>query len=192
MNENIYNNFYFLLILTFLLNNCSIYKDKTIKIEKEINLDFPKISEIKKEEISEKSKDKSLGYFWGVSEDIYPYFSNHKFENPISYERPNNNLKVDYFFDKKEQVKLKFYEWNYNEKVETPREIFMDKFEEIKNFLSEKIGNPIFVNYEDLERSKEGTVRDDVKWRGKNLNAYLFRFRGKEGFNQIRLVLYKD
>lgn len=194
MNENIYNNFYVLLILTFRLNNCSIYKDKTIKIEKEINLDFPKISEIKKEEISKKSKDKSLGYFWGVSEDIYPYFSNHKFENPISYERPANNflLKVDYFFDSKEDVKLKFYEWNYNEKIETPREIFTDKFEEIKKFLSEKIGNPIFVKYKDLEKSNEETVRNDVKWRSKNLNAYLFRFKGKGGFDQIRLILYND
>ncbi|WP_228446473.1 hypothetical protein [Chryseobacterium shandongense] len=76
--------------------------------EKEINLEFPKISDIKKEEIAEKSKDKSLGYFWGVSEDIYPYFRNHKFENPITYERPANNfvLKVDYFFDNKEDVNL--------------------------------------------------------------------------------------
>lgn len=177
-----------------LLYSCSIYKDKTIKVEKEINLEFPKISDIKKEEIAEKSKDKSLGYFWGVSEDIYPYFRNHKFENPITYERPANNfvLKVDYFFDNKEDVKLKFYEWNYNGKIETPREIFTDKFEEIKNFLSEKIGDPIYANYEDLEKSKEKTVRDDVKWRSENLNAYLFRFRGKEGFDQIRLVLYRD
>ncbi|WP_228445192.1 hypothetical protein [Chryseobacterium shandongense] len=68
----------------------------------------------------------------------------------------------------------------------------MDKFEEIKNFLSEKIGDPIYANYEDLEKSKEKTVRDDVKWRSENLNAYLFRFRGKEGFDQIRLVLYRD
>lgn len=185
---------FLLLIISFLLKSCSVYKDKTIKVEKEINLEFPKISEIKKEEISEKSKDKSLGYFWGVSEDIYPYFSNHKFENPISYERPANNfvLKVDYFFDEKEDVKLKFYEWNYNEKIETPREIFTDKFEEIKNFLSEKIGNPTFVKYEDLEKSNEQTVRDDIKWRSKNLNAYLFRFKGKGGFDQIRLVLYND
>jgi len=171
-----------------------LYKDRTIKVEKEVNLDFPKISEIKKEEISEKSKDRSLGYFWGVSENIYPYFSSHKFENPITYERPANIfiLKVDYFFDKKEDVKLKFYEWNDNEKIETPREIFTDKFEEIKNFISEKIGNPTFVNYEDLEKSDNETVRDDVKWRSKNLNAYLFRFKGKSGFDQIRLVLYRD
>lgn len=189
-----YKRFFLLLIISFLLVGCSVYKDKTIKIEKEINLDFPKISEIKEEEISEKSKDVSLGYFWGVSEDIYPYFSNYKFENPISYERPANNfvLKIDYFFDKKEDVKLKFYEWNYNEKIETPREIFTDKFEEIKKFLSEKIDNPSFVKYEDLEKTKEETVRDDVKWRSKNMNAYLFRFKGKGGFDQIRLVLYKD
>ncbi|WPO83450.1 hypothetical protein SD427_03660 [Chryseobacterium sp. JJR-5R] len=186
--------FVLLLIISFLLNDCSVYKDKTIKVEKEINLELPKISEIKKKEISEKSKDVSLGYFWGVSEDIYPYFNNHKFENPVSYERPANNfvLKVDYFFDKKQDVKLKFYKWNYDEKIETPREIFTDKFEEIKKFLSEKIGNPTFVKYEDLEKSNEETVRDDVKWKGENLNAYLFRFKGKGGFDQIRLVLYKD
>ncbi|MDR6516215.1 hypothetical protein [Chryseobacterium camelliae] len=89
-------------------------------------------------------------------------------------------------------MKLKFYEWNDNEKIETPREIFTDKFEEIKNFISEKIGNPTFVNYEDLEKSDNETVRDDVKWRSKSLNAYLFRFKGKSGFDQIRLVLYRD
>lgn len=130
----------------------------------------------------------------GVSENIYPYFSNHKFENPITFERPPNNfiLKVDYFSDTKEDVKLKLYEWNYNEKIDTPQEIFTDKFEEIKIFLSEKMGNPIFVKSEDFEKSKEETVRDDVKWKNKNLNAYLFRFKGREGFDQIRLALYKD
>lgn len=191
---NMQKCFCFLLVINVFLNSCSAYKDKTVKVEKEINLDFPKISEIKKDEIFQKSKDVSLGYFWGISDEIYPYFRNHTFENPISYERPANNfvLRVDYFFDKKEEVKLKFYEWNYNEKIETPRDVFTDKFEEIKKFLSEKIGNPTFVNYEDLEKSKEETLRDDVKWRSKNLNAYLFRFKGKGGFDQIRLVLYKD
>lgn len=189
-----YKRFFVLLIIIFSLNNCSVYKDKSIKVEKEINLEFLKISEVKKDEISEKSKDKSLGYFWGMSEGIYPYFNNHKFENPISYERPANNfiLKVDYFFNKEGDVKLKFYEWNCNEKIETPREIFTDKFEEIKNYLSKKIGNPTFVSYEDLEKSKEETVRDDVKWKSENLDAYLFRFKGKGGFDQIRLALYKD
>ncbi|KAA0127221.1 hypothetical protein FY557_13700 [Chryseobacterium sp. SN22] len=186
--------FSLLLIISFLLHGCSVYKDKTIKVEKEINLEFPKISEIKKEEISEKSKDKSLGYFWQVSEGIYPYFDHHKFENPISYERPANNfvLKVDYFFNAEGDVKLKFYEWNYNEKIETPREIFTDKFEEIKLFLSEKIGNPASIKSEDLKKSTEETVRDDIKWKSKNLNAYLFRFKGRGGFDQIRLALYKD
>ncbi|WP_228463088.1 hypothetical protein [Chryseobacterium cheonjiense] len=187
-------SFCLLLIISLLLNSCSVYQDKTIKVEKEINLEFPKMSEIKKDETSEKSKDKSLGYFWAVSENIYPYFSNHKFENPITFERPPNNfiLKVDYFSDTKEDVKLKLYEWNYNEKIDTRREIFTDKFEEIKIFLSEKMGNPIFVKSEDFEKSKEETVRDDVKWKNKNLNAYLFRFKGREGFDQIRLALYKD
>lgn len=103
MKKKIYKYFCLLLSITFLLNGCSLYKEKTLKAEKEINFGFPKIFEIKKEEISEKSKDTSLGYFWGVSEDIYPYFPNHAFENPMSYERPANNfvLKVDYFFDKK-------------------------------------------------------------------------------------------
>lgn len=57
-------SFCLLLIISLLLNSCSVYQDKTIKVEKEINLEFPKISEIKKDETSEKSKDKSLGYFW--------------------------------------------------------------------------------------------------------------------------------
>lgn len=189
-----HQRFCLFLMISLLLHGCSGYQDKTIKVEKEINLEFPKISEIKKEETSEKSKDKSLGYFWEVSEGIYPYFDHHKFENPITYERPANNfiLKVDYFFDKKGDVKLKFYEWNDNEKIETPGEIFTDKFEEIKLFLSEKIGNPAFIKSEDLEKSTEETVRDDVKWKSKNVNAYLFRFKGRGGFDQINLVLYKD
>ncbi|GEN77174.1 hypothetical protein [Chryseobacterium hagamense] len=194
MNKKICNRFCLLLSIGFLLNSCSLYKEKILKAEKEISFDFPKISEIKKKEISEKSKDISLGYFWGVSEGIYPYFPNHTFENPISYERPANIfvLKVDYFFDKKGMVKLMLYEWNPNEKTETPEDIFKDKFEEIKNFLSEKIGKPTYVNYEDPEKSREETLRDDVEWKSENLNAYLFRFKGKGGFDQIRLALYKD
>lgn len=49
----------------------------------------------------------------------------------------------------------------------------------MKKYITENLEKPYLEVYEDLEKSKEETVRDDVKWHNKNLNAFLFRFRGK-------------
>jgi len=174
--------------------SCSLDRFNNAPVQNEIDLFFKKFTEIKKEEISKKSKDITLGYFWGIGEDIYPTFEKHTFEIPKSYQRNENNftLKVDYFFTKDDQTQLKFYEWNENEKAEISPNQFNEKFHEIKKYLTENLGQPYLEVYEDLEKSKEETVRDDIKWKSQKLNAYLFRFKRKSGLDQIRLAIYKD
>ncbi|WP_160136072.1 hypothetical protein [Chryseobacterium sp. c4a] len=184
-----------LFVLIILISySCSFGRFNNVPVQNEIDLSFKSFSEIKKKEIDKKSKDITLGYFWGIGEDIYPAFEKYKFEIPRSFQRNENNfiLKVDYFFTKDEQVKFKFYEWNENEKIETSHEMFNEKFHEIKKYLTENLGQPYLEGYEDLEKSKEETVRDDIKWKSQKLNAYLFRFKGKGGFDQIILAIYKD
>ncbi|MEF9477245.1 hypothetical protein ACR1PO_06360 [Chryseobacterium sp. RRHN12] len=184
-----------LFILIILISySCSLSKYHNVPVRNEIDLSFKSFSEIKKEEMDKASKDITLGYFWGIGEDIYPAFQKYKFEIPRSYQRNENNfiLKVDYFFTKDEQIKFKSYEWNENEKIETSNEMFNEKFHEIKKYITENLGKPSLEIYEDLEKSTEETVRDDIKWHNKNLSAYLFRFRGKGGFDQIRLAIYCD
>ncbi|WP_343659819.1 hypothetical protein [Chryseobacterium sp.] len=180
------------LFIILIFYSCSGNKYSNVPVRDEIDFSFKKFSEIKKEEIDKKSKDISLGYFWGIGEDIYPSFEMYKFEIPRSYQRNENNfiLKVDYFFTKDEQIKFKSYEWNENEKIETSNEMFNEKFHEIKKYITENLGKPYLEVYEDLEKSKEEMARDDIKWQSKNLSAYLLRFRGKGGFNQIRLAIY--
>jgi len=181
----------FILLISY---SCSVNKYSNVPVQDEIDLSFKRFTEIKKEEIDKKSKDITLGYFWGIGEDIYPTFEKHTFEIPKSYQRNENNfiLKVDYFFTKDDQTKFKFYEWNENEKIEVSNSLFNEKFNEIKKYITEKLGKPYLEVYEDLEKSKEETVRDNIKWQSQNLNAYLFRFRGKGGFDQIRLAIYSD
>jgi len=178
----------------FIFYACSVNKNSAIPVQSEIDLSLKNFAEIKKEEINKKSKDISLGYFWGIGEGIYPTFANHKFEIPKSYQRPENNfiLNVDYFFTEDNQTKFKMYEWNDSEKKETLNNQFSSKFEDIKNYITKNIGKPNSELYEDLEKSDEQTVRDEIKWKSQNLNAYLFRFKGKGGFNQIRLAIYND
>lgn len=182
------------LLIILISYSCSLNKYDNVPVRNEIDLSFKSFSEIKKEELDKKSKDITLGYFWGIGEDIYPAFQKYKFEIPRSYQRNENNfiLKVDYFFTKDEQIKFKSYEWNENEKIETSSEMFNEKFNEIKKYITENLGKPYLEVYEDLEKSKDETVRDDIKWHSKNLSAYLFRFRGKGGFDQIRLAIYCD
>ncbi|MBV8327998.1 hypothetical protein [Chryseobacterium sp.] len=183
--------FIFIILISY---SCSLGRFNNVPVQNEIDLSFKKFTEIKKEEISQKSKDITLGYFWGIGEDIYPTFAKHTFEIPKSYQRNENNfiLKVDYFFTKDDQTQFKFYEWNENKKAEISAHQFDEKFYEIKKYVTENLGQPYLEIYEDLEKSKEETVRDDIKWRNQKLNAYLFRFRGKGGFDQIRLAIYKD
>ena len=181
-------------IIFLIIYACSVNKNNSIPVQDEIELSLKNFSEIKKDEIIKKSKDISLGYFWGIGEGIYPTFANHKFEIPKSYQRPENNfiLKVDYFFTKEDQTKFMMYEWNESEKIETSNNQFNSKFEEIKNYITKNIGKPNYEKYEDLNKSDEQTVRDEIKWKTQNLNTYLFRFKGKGGFNQIRLAIYND
>ncbi|MFP3597859.1 hypothetical protein [Chryseobacterium sp. SIMBA_029] len=184
--------FYVFILLIFY--SCSVNKYSNVPVQDEIDLSLKSFTEIKKEEIGKKSKDITLGYFWGIGEDIYPTFEKHTFEIPKSYQRNENNfiLKVDYFFTKGDRTKFKFYEWNENGKIEVAHSLFDEKFYEIKKYITQKLGKPYLEVYEDLEKSKEETVRDDIKWQSKNLNAYLFRFRRKGGFDQIRLAIYCD
>jgi len=181
----------FILLISY---SCSVNKYSNVPVQDEIDLSLKRFTEIKKEEIDKKSKDITLGYFWGIGEGIYPTFEKHTFEIPKSYQRNENNfiLKVDYFFTKDDQTKFKLYEWNENGKNEVAHSLFDEKFYEIKKYITEKLGDPYLEVYEDLEKSKEETGRDDIKWQSKNLNAYLFRFKGKGGFDQIRLALYYD
>ena len=183
----------FLILITILFFGCKTNPLSTAKINEEIDFSFTNKTEILNFEKNKKSKDISLGYFWGVDEDIYPLFEKYNFEDPKSYERPENQfqLKVDYFFTKDERLKFKLYEWNINYDSKNSRENLQKKFEEIKALVTTKLGKPSLENYEDLSKSSEETVRDDIKWNSENLGAYLFRFSGKGGFDQIRLSIYE-
>lgn len=193
-NSVIMKSKFFFVFILLLFYSCSVNKYSNVPVQDEIDLSLKSFTEIKKEETDKKSKDITLGYFWGIGKDMYPTFEKHTFEIPKSYQRNENNfiLKVDYFFTKDDQTKFKLYEWNENEKIETSHEMFNEKFHEIKKYITENLGKPYLEVYEDLEKSKEETVRDDVKWHSKNLNIFLFRFRGKSGFDQIRLAIYCD
>ncbi|MEJ8597582.1 hypothetical protein JSO62_02575 [Riemerella anatipestifer] len=186
-------NTLFLIIITVLFVGCKTNTVSNTRISDEIDFSFTNKTEIIKTEKNRKSKDISLGYFWGVDENIYPMFEKYSFQDPKSYERPKNEflLKVDYFFTKSEELKCKLYEWNINYDSKNQSKSLQKKFGEIKEFVTTKIGKPSFENYEDLSTSTEQTVRDDVKWTSENLGAYLFRFKGKGGFDQIRLSIYE-
>ena len=183
----------FLIITTLFLVSCKTNLTSTQKLSDEIDFSFFAKNEVINSEKIKKSKDISLGYFWEVDDDIYPMFKSYSFQNPKSFERTEGEflLKVDYFFTKENQLKLKLYEWNINYDDKNSSKNLQNKFNEIKNYVTQQIGNPIFENYENLAKSNEETVRDDVKWNSDNFGAYLFRFKGKGGFDQIRLSIYR-
>jgi len=139
-------------------------------------------------EKSNHSKDESYDHFVEISTGIYPNFNKHKLKKKskrfIRADKSKFISEANYYYDLDNNVKLIFYEWNYN----GSNEDFKNQYDSITNLLNQKIGPYDYVHIE--KDTTDKTQRDEIKWTTSETKAYLFRF--KNGFNQIRLAVYKD
>lgn len=134
------------------------------------------------------SKDASYDHFVEISESICPNFYKYNLKKESKrFTRADQSKFISYasyYYDKKKNVKLIFYEWDFN----GSNNDFKKEFDSIANFLNSRIGQYDFKNFE--ADGLNETSRDDIKWEKTKTKAYLFRF--KNNFNQICLAIYKD
>ena len=194
-----------IIIIIFIIHFCNSFKNNSktnealISIdEKTINIgiDLGKIDEYIDIEKKQNSIDVTRNYFVNVSEGIYPYIKNHKFEIPKEFEsltEKSIELRKSYYYIKNGDVKLILYEWNVADTSKVEKEKFKSIFLNIERKVTEKIGQPFSKNMKSDKIRNDKTFRDEVKWQSSELNAYLFRFGDRKNkYNQIRLALYKD
>ena len=151
------------------------------------------------------SKDISPSYRIGLGEGIYPNKHDYELEISRNFRRiikPNFSLEVDYHFTKDSTIRVIMYEWNdlKSKKSKSAKQnlktkkAFKKKFKELTEMLTEKYGEPTFLEIESESQKDDGTYRDGIKWLNKNgMNAYLFAFGNPKGsYNQIRLSIYPN
>jgi hypothetical protein len=177
--------FIFIVILAF--SGCTAKKD-AVKVDVcLIDTNLSNLKDYQTFEDSINSEDKSYDHFVSIDKDIYPYFNSRKLKHEskrfIRKDKSKFISEANYYYDKNDNVKLIFYEWNYN----GSNEDFKKEFDSIANFLNSKIGRFDYKKFE--EDDLDETNRDDIKWTKGNVKAYLLRFKNK--FNQIRLAIYK-
>ncbi len=192
-----------LIILTFLVG-CApskrVFQNERIFTYENLNLNYTLELEKKL-----KSKDISPTYRIGLGEGIYPNKNNYKLEISRNFKRivkPNFSLEVDYHFTKDSTIRVIMYEWNdlkhksfksEKENLKT-KKAFKKKFVELTKMLTEKYGEPTFLEIQSENPKDDETYRDGIKWLNKNgMNAYLFAFGNPKGsYNQIRLSIYPN
>lgn len=187
-----------LYLITFLsialpLGGCSslskINSDTTIEVK------LGSIGDFIEYEKSLNSEDITRDYFVDISEGIYPFIKNHKFEIPKEYKsNPQQNivLKKSYYYNSQGEVKLIYYQWNETNNYEKSNEVFEKIFNEVRNNITKQIGSPSEINLESKTINDDSTFRDDIKWNSSH-NVYMFRFGDNENrHNEINLVIYKD
>jgi hypothetical protein len=175
----------FILIIAFA--SCTAKKNVVKPDVSIIDTNLYNLKDYQKFENSINSEDKSYNHFVSISKEIYPYFNSRKLKHEskrfIRKDKSKFISEANYYYDKNNNVKLIFYEWNYNGSNDN----FKKEFDSITNFLNSKIGKYDYKKIE--EDNSDETNRDDIKWTNGNVKAYLFRFKNK--YNQIRLAIYK-
>jgi len=70
---------------------------------------------------------------------------------------------------------------------------FQTKFNQLKDSLTKRLGNPTYKNIEH-NITREDAFRDDLKWNGTNcVKAYLLMFGNRvNNYREIRLIIYND
>ncbi|MBA5791541.1 hypothetical protein H1R17_12745 [Flavobacterium sp. xlx-214] len=153
------------------------------------------IDDFVKYEKSVNSEDITRNYFVDVSEGIYPFIKNHKFEIPKEYKsNPQQNIVLTkcYYYNSQGEVKLIYYQWNEKNNYEKSNEVFEKIFYEVRSNITKQIGSPSEINLESKTINDDSTFRDDIKWNSSH-NVYMFRFGDNENrHNEINLVIYKD
>ncbi len=192
-----------LIILTFLVScapSKKFFQNERVFTYENLNLNYALELEKKL-----KSEDISPSYRIGLGEGIYPNKNNYKLEISRNFKRiikPNFSLEVDYHFTKDSTIRVIMYEWNdlkkkrfksEKENLKT-KKVFEKKFIELTKMLTEKYGEPSFMEMQSENPKDIGTYIDGIKWLNKNgMNAYLFAFGNPKGsYNQIRLSIYPD
>lgn len=179
--------FQIIIILIVAFVSCTV---KKVAVKADIGLidtNLFNLKDYQKFENSINSEDKSYDHFVSIDKGIYPYFNSRKLKHEskrfIRKDISKFISEANYYYDKNDNVKLIFYEWNSN----GSNDDFKREFDSITNFLNSRFGQYDYKRFE--EDNLDETSRDDIKWTKGSVKAYLFRF--KNNFNQINLAIYK-
>lgn len=183
-----------LLSIVLLLGGCSSL-NKINGNTTNIEVKLVSIDDFIKYEKSVNSEDITRNYFVDVSEGIYPFIKDHKFEIPKEYKlnpQQNITLKRSYYYNIQGEVKLIYYQWNETNNFEKSNEIFEKIFYKVTSNITKQIGSPSEINLESKTINDDSIFRDDIKWNSSQ-NVYMFRFDDNENrHNELNLVIYKD
>ena len=161
--------------------------EKAIKIEKRLG-----------------SIDKTPKHKISIGKGIYPNQNGYDLETPQTYLRTENNkfeIETEYFYTPSDSsVKVILYEWRELKKdswgpqdqKKKDLEKFSQKFNNLKDELTSKLGKPSFI--EKSSDTAEANFRDGIKWlSGENNKAYLFMLGSNNtGYRNIRLAIYRE
>lgn len=109
-----------------------------------IEVKLGSIDDFIKYEKSVNSEDITRNYFVDVSEGIYPFIKDHKFEIPKEYKlnpQQNITLKRSYYYNIQGEVKLIYYQWNETNNFEKSNEIFEKIFYKVTSNITKQIGS---------------------------------------------------
>jgi hypothetical protein len=199
------NIIFILIILIFA--SCKKTEDDYIfeKIRFE-NLDKLNLNQLINSENEIGSKERNSNNTFGIGNDYYPNDFKYELSNPRVFEinQKELGLETNYFYSKKDSlVKVILYQWNkkylnfegyekdtLRELKITEKENYQNKFENLKECLTEKLGKATEI---DIEKRKDTSYNysDNYRWIKQDLNAYLsFKVSG-ESYREIRLVIHK-
>ena len=196
---------FILIILIFI--SCKKTEDDFIfeKLRFE-NLDKLNLNQLVKSENEIGSKERKSNNTFGIGSDYYPNSLKYELSNPRVFEinQKELGLETNYFYSKKDSlVKVILYQWNtkylnfkgyendtLRELKITEKEKYQDKFENLKESLTEKLGKATEIN---IEKRKDTSYNysDNYRWIKDDLNAYLSLDVSGEDFMEIRLVVHK-
>lgn len=211
------NKIFFPLLFLFITASCATKNNKTHKIEQIFetsefvfqSTDSLSINEAinyqKQLGASDKTDNKIMLF---LNDEYYPNNKGYSLTSyPKKFERviqKNYSFKTHYFHSVKDSlVKVIFYEWGiyhdglfYDESDKMKEEniaYFRNKFNQLKRYLSEILGEPDSVQFNSLNKEKVA-FNDYYKWFTNNKSKARLALLGnhRNGFWQIRLTVYYD
>ncbi len=197
------NNMKFLIILlallgSLLLTACKFAKILGFRQQEPPVTSFPNtLKEVKAIERRLDSEDISFSYVLQIDEGLYPnklHFNLVKVKRYL-HAHLNEGIRhtIEYFATADDTVRVILHEWTIGRiDPEAPDKVMNainNKFTNLDSTFTSLLGTPIVRNIKN--GFQQETERDDVKWTGNQLNAYLLMFKRDSSFyRQIRLVVY--